>query len=129
MTDESTLGRIEISDEVICTIAGVAANEVAGIAGMKGSLIDGIKQATTGKRDFSAGVDVERPGDAAAPYAVNLHVVMEYNVRIDDVAKQVQAVVKEKIEAITGTVVGAVNVHVVDIKLPEALSAVQRETA
>jgi len=113
-------GKIEISNEVIGTIAGIALSEVLGIAGMKGSLFREIRRAATGKKDFSAGVDVT-PEQGGKSFALDLFIIIEYDVKVDDVAIKAQAVVKEKVEAITGKKVSAVNIHVVDIKLPDSL--------
>ncbi len=120
MSEKPELGKVEIFDEVIRTIAGVAVSEIQGIAGMRGTFIEGIKQATTGKKDFSAGVDVKKDG-SGVKYIIDLFIIIEYNVNVMEVSARAQEVVKEKVEAITSQSVAAVNVHVADIKLPDSL--------
>ncbi len=120
MAETQDLGKVDIFDNVIGTIAGVAVNGIAGIAGMRGTFIDGIKQATTGKKDFSAGVEVRRDADGKK-YVLDLYIIIEYNVNVMDVAARAQKAVKEKVEEITSISIGAVNIHVSDIKLPESL--------
>lgn len=121
MTENTGSGKVSISNDVIGTIAGIALSEVPGIAGMKGSFFKDIRRAATGRKDFSAGVDVT-PAQGEKEYALDLHIIIEYNVKVNDVAAKAQVAVKEKVEAITGKKVAAVNIHVVDIKLPESLT-------
>lgn len=127
MSENIVAGNIEISNDVIGTIAGIALSEVPGIAGMKGSFFKDIKRAATGRKDFSAGVDVT-PEKEIDSFALDLHIIIEYNVKVNDVAVKAQKVVKEKVEEITGKTVSAVNIHVVEIKLPESLLGTDRES-
>lgn len=103
-----TLGNIKIASEVVGVIAGLAATEVEGIAGMSGGIAGGIAE-LLGRRNLSKGVKVE-VGEKEA--AVDLFVVVNYGVRIPDVAWRVQQNVKRAIESMTGREVVEVNVHV-----------------
>jgi len=109
----SNLGAIKIANEVVGIIAGLAATEVKGVAGMSGGIVGGIAEAL-GKKNFSRGVKVE-VGERQA--AVDLFVIMEYGVRIPDVSWEVQNAVKNAIESMTGLEVVEVNVHVQGINL------------
>ena len=102
------IGSVRIADEVVGTIAGLAATEVNGIAGMSGGLVGGIAE-MLGKKNFSKGVKVE-VGEKEA--AVDLYIIVEYGVRIPDIALTVQEKVKSAIENMTGLEVVEVNVHV-----------------
>ena len=102
------IGTVRIADEVVGTIAGLAATEVNGIAGMSGGLVGGIAE-MLGKKNFSKGVKVE-VGEKEA--AVDLYIIVEYCVRIPDIALTVQEKVKSAIENMTGLEVVEVNVHV-----------------
>ena len=62
-----------------------------------------------GKKNFSKGVKVE-VGEKEA--AVDLYIIVEYGVRIPDIALTVQEKVKSAIENMTGLEVVEVNVHV-----------------
>ncbi len=117
--DLTTPGKIEIYDDVVKTIAGLAASKVDGICGMKGGLIKGAVQAVTGQKNYGAGVEVGR--DAAANFTIDLHVIIDYGAKINEVAAKAQKIVKEQVEELTGRAVGAVNIHVADIRLPEEL--------
>jgi uncharacterized alkaline shock family protein YloU len=99
---------VKIADEVVGVIAGIAASEVEGVAGMSGSVVGGISE-MFGKKSLNKGVRVE-VGERQA--AVDLYVVIEYGVRIPEVAQRVQENVKRAVESMTGLEVVEVNIHV-----------------
>lgn len=107
-TEHNDVGSIRIADEVVGIIAGLAATEVPGVAGMSGGLVGGIAE-MLGKKNLSKGVKVE-VGEREA--AVDLYIIAEYGVRIPDVALGVQENVKRAIESMTGLDVVEVNIHV-----------------
>jgi len=107
-TQRNEVGMIRIADEVVGIIAGMAATEVPGVAGMSAGLVGGIAE-MLGKKNLSKGVKVE-VGEREA--AVDLYIIVEYGVRIPDVALRVQENVKRAIETMTGLNVVEVNIHV-----------------
>ena len=113
---DASLGSIRIADEVVSIIAGLAATEIEGIAGMSGGLVGGIAE-MLGKKNFAKGVKVE-VGEKEA--AVDLYIIVKYGVRIPDVAISVQENVKQAIENMTGLSVVEVNIHVQGVGFPEA---------
>ncbi len=112
---ESGLGAVRIADEVVSIIAGLAATEIEGIAGMSGGLVGGIAE-ILGRKNFAKGVKVE-VGEREA--AVDLYVIVKYGVRIPDVALAAQENVKKAIETMTGLSVVEVNVHVQGVGFPD----------
>ena len=106
--NDDEVGTIRIANEVVSIIAGLAATEVEGVAGMSGGLAGGIAD-MLGKKNLSKGVKVE-VGEKEA--AVDLYVIMEYGSKIPDVAWQIQDNVKQAIEDMTGLTVVEVNIHV-----------------
>ena len=106
--EHNDVGSIRIADEVVAIIAGMAATEVDGVAGMSAGLVGGIAE-MLGKKNFSKGVKVE-VGEKEA--AVDLYIIVEYGIRIPDTALRVQENVKRGIESMTGLDVVEVNVHV-----------------
>lgn len=108
-------GHIRIADEVVGVIAGLAATEVKGVAGMSGGLAGGIAE-MLGRKNLSKGIKVE-VGETEA--AVDLFVIVDYGVRIPDVASEIQANVKQAIESMTGLSVVEVNVHVQGVSFPQ----------
>ena len=67
------LGTVRIADEVVSIIAGLAATEIDGIAGMSGGLVGGIAE-MLGRKNFSKGVKVE-VGEREA--AVDLYIIVK----------------------------------------------------
>lgn len=112
---DGSLGSIRIADEVVSIIAGLAATEVDGIAGMSGGIAGGIAE-MLGRKNFAKGVKVE-VGEKEA--AVDLYIIVKYGVRIPDVALAAQENVKQAIETMTGLSVVEVNVHVQGVGFPE----------
>lgn len=102
------LGSIKIADDVVSIIAGLAATEVEGVAGMSGGIAGGIAE-MLGKRNLSKGVKVE-VGEKQA--AIELYIIVRFGARIPDVAWKIQENVKKAIESMTGLEVMKINVHV-----------------
>ena len=111
----NALGTIRIADEVVSIIAGLAATEVEGVAGMSGGIAGGIAE-ILGRKHFSKGVKVE-VGEKEA--AIDLYIIVKYGVRIPDIALNVQEAVKAAIENMTGLSTVEVNVHVQGVGFPE----------
>ncbi len=70
---DGSLGSIRIADEVVSIIAGLAATEVDGIAGMSGGIAGGIAE-MLGRKNFAKGVKVE-VGEKEA--AVDLYIIVK----------------------------------------------------
>ena len=102
------IGSVRIADDVIASIAGIAAMETVGVVGMSSGLIGGMAE-LIGKRNPAKGVKVQV---GAREVAVDVYIIVEYGLRIPDVALQVQEKIKEAIETATGMSVVEVNVHV-----------------
>ncbi|HHW14198.1 MAG TPA: Asp23/Gls24 family envelope stress response protein [Firmicutes bacterium] len=111
----SELGTIRIANEVVGIIAGLAATEVEGVAGMSGGLAGGIAE-ILGRKNLSKGVKVE-VGEKEA--AADLFIITEYGVEIPEVAAKVQENVKRAVESMTGLNVVEVNVHVQGVHFPQ----------
>ena len=106
-------GRISYANDVIATIAGLAAMEIAGLVGMSGGVTSGIAE-LLGLKNLTKGVKVEVGNEETA---VDLFVVIEYGTRIVEVAKNVQQNVKRAIETMTGLRVVEVNVNVQGVNI------------
>lgn len=105
--DDDSTGTITYANEVIAIIAGVAANEVEGIAGMCTS--GGITEVFGRNRNITKGVKVEIGSEEAS---VDLYVIVEYGTPIQTAALNVQENVRKAIETMTGLHVVRVDVHV-----------------
>ena len=111
--EEISLGEdnneIKIADDVVAVIAGVAVSEVPGVAEMAGGFAGGITEVLSGKKNLAKGIKVE-VGEKETKIDVNI--IVEYGVRIPDVAFEIQNRVKKAVETMTGLNVAEVNVHV-----------------
>lgn len=101
-------GSIKIADDVVGIIAGLAATEVKGVAGMSAGIVGGIAE-ILGRKNLSKGVKVQ-VGEKEAK--VDLYIIVNYGVRIPEVAWNVQENVKKAIENMTGLSVVEVNIHI-----------------
>ncbi|WP_199617793.1 Asp23/Gls24 family envelope stress response protein [Paenibacillus alkalitolerans] len=108
-------GTVRISDDVVATVAGMAALDTPGIAAMSGGISEGWAKRLTGK-NAQKGVTVE-VGQVEA--AIDLRVIVRYGVAIHDVCRELQERVKESIENMTGLHVVEVNVKVEGVQLPD----------
>lgn len=113
-------GTIKYANEVIATIAGVAANEIEGIAGMTtgGGFADIIGRS----RSLTRGVKVDVNGEDAS---VELYIVVEYGSPIQKVAFDVQENVRKAIETMTGLHVVNVDVHVQGVSFEKEKQALE----
>lgn len=100
---------IKIADDVVAVIAGVAVSEVPGVAQMSGGFAGGISEVLSGKKNLSKGIKVDA-GEKETKIDVNI--IVEYGVRIPDVAFEIQNKVKNAVENMTGLKVVEVNVHI-----------------
>ena len=117
ITCETEMGIVKISDEVVGVIAGLATIEVKGILGMSSGVVGDITQIfLTGKKNFSKGVKVNVGENSAA---IDLYVVVEYGVKIPEIALQAQQNVKKAVESMTGLLVSAINIHVQNVVIPK----------
>ena len=114
-------GTISYANEVIATIAGVAASEIEGIAGM--SVTGGISEILGRNRNITRGVKVEVGSQEAA---VDLYIVVEYGHPIQKVAADVQENVRRALESLTGLHVVRVDVHVQGVSFEQEKKANQK---
>lgn len=100
---------IQISDDVVAVIAGMAVSDVPGVADMAGGFAGGISEVLSGKKNMSKGIKVDIEDNNAK---VDVNIIVEYGARIPDVAFEIQKRVKKSVESMTGLGVTEVNVHV-----------------
>ena len=100
-------GAVSISDEVLAVIAGTAALEAEGVAGLMG-YYPGNKQKAV-RKQMAKGISVlVSDGTVKA----NLSITAKFGAKLHEVAKDVQQRVKMEIESMTGLLLSEVNVTV-----------------
>jgi uncharacterized alkaline shock family protein YloU len=115
MSEQIESGLIRISDDVVSTIAGLAALETPGIAAMSGGISEGLAKRLSGK-NAQRGVSVE-VGQLEA--AIDLRVIVQYGSIIQDVCRDLQENVRDAVENMTGLRVVEVNVKVEGVAFKE----------
>ncbi len=113
---QAELGSINISEDVIALVCGVAAMECYGLVGMAPRNVqEGISELL--RRDnFERGVDVQFHEDSIS---VTLYIVVQYGVKISEVARNVQERVKYAIEEQLGLQVQGIGVRVQGVRVTD----------
>ena len=106
------VGQVQIADEVIAVIAGLAATEVEGVQKMSGNITNEIVS-KLGMKNLSKGVKVSIDGEKVD---VVLNLILKYGVSIPKTSREVQEKVKGAIETMTGLTVGEVNIRIAGIQ-------------
>lgn len=106
--DGEPTGTITYASEVVAVIAGVAANEVEGVAGMC-TASTGISDVFSRNKNITKGVKVEVGTEEVS---VDVYLNVEYGTPIQTAATNVQESVRKSIETMTGLHVVRVDVHV-----------------
>lgn len=110
-SDYMELGDVKIADDVVASIAGLAASEIKGVASMAGNITNEIV-GKFGVKNSSKGVKVEI---SERHVIVSLYINILFGNSIPKTCTAVQDKVKQAIESMTGLEVTEVNVHVVGI--------------
>jgi len=118
--DNDSTGTITYANEVIAIIAGVAANEVDGVAGMCSG--GGITDVFGRNKNVTKGVKVELGTEEAA---VDVYLIVEYGTPIQTCAAAVQENVRKSIESMTGLHVVRVDVHVQGVSFEKEQKALE----
>ena len=86
--------KIKISEEVIATIAGIAASGNENVASMGGGFVEGIV-GMLGKKAPSKGIKVEMKENQVN---IDLAVIMQYGCKIHEVARDMQDRVRTAVQ-------------------------------
>ena len=117
MSEDPTLGKIEVSPRAIASIASEAVLRCYGVDGMAAATLrDGLAELLQGD-SYHRGVEAKLVSNRIA---IDLYVVIEYGTRISSVAKSVANNVKFNVEKMLGIPVNEVNVHVRGLRVSDA---------
>jgi len=111
--DEGELGVIQIADEVIAIIAGLAATEVEGVSSMAGNITNELV-AKLGMKNLAKGVKVELlENSVIIVVAINV----AFGISVPEVSRKVQEKIILAVETMTGLNVAEVNVKIAGIEM------------
>ena len=79
-------------------------------------MLGGISEVLSGKKNLSKGIKADIKENEAK---IDVNIIVEYGVRIPDVAFEIQNRVKKDVETMTGLKVLCVNVHVQGVSMME----------
>ncbi|MBO6270468.1 MAG: Asp23/Gls24 family envelope stress response protein [Clostridium sp.] len=115
LEENESIGEVKIADEVVATIAAIAATEVAGVDSVAGNMTNEML-GKLGMKNLSRGVKVSVE---EGHVSVDLTLVMKYGYSIPQVTAKVQDKVKETIDNMTGLSVLDVNIKIAGVALEE----------
>ena len=110
------VGEVQIADEVVAIIAGLAATEVDGVYSMAGNITNELV-GKLGMKNLSKGVKIAVTEDHVC---VDLSLNIRYGYSIPDVSASVQEKVRTAIETMTGLIVLEVNVKIAGVAMDGA---------
>lgn len=112
---KTKFGQIDISNEVIATIAGGAAVDCYGIIGMasKNQLKDGLTDILR-RENFTRGVIVRQENEEVH---IDMYIIVSYGTKISEVAHNVQSKVKYTLDKTVGLSVDSVNIFVQGVRV------------
>lgn len=115
-TQEMENGSIQISEDVVASVTGMAVLEVEGVCGLSSSIGTDIAE-MLGMKTLSKGVRLSTTETGAL--RIDCDVVSKFGQNIFELAKNLQENVKSSVESVTGLRVAEVNVTVCGIALPK----------
>ena len=115
LTEEN--GSIHIAEEVIAAIAVGAVREVEGVSGMMTNLGGSVTDLMNNKKNAQKGAKGVKIDMTDTALVLDLYLTVQYGHAIPEVAENAQKAVSSAIEAMTGCVVSAVNIHVGGVTL------------
>ena len=113
---DGKLGEVQIADEVVATIAGLAATVIEGVSSMAGNITNELI-GKLGVKNLSKGVKVLVTDQNVD---VDLALNIDYGYSIMKVSEKVQDRVKSAIENMTGLEVSMVNIRIVNVNMEKA---------
>lgn len=113
VTINEGMGQVQISNEVITIIAGLAATEVKGVASMAGNITKELVS-RLGVKNLSKGVKVNVADGTAS---VDLTLNLDYGYSVVKTSQKVQEKVKAAIENMTGLTVENVNIKIANVTM------------
>ena len=113
LQDDDNKGSVQIADDVVAVIAGLAATEVKGVAAMAGNITNEI-MSKVGRKNLSKGVKISVNGNRVK---IALAIMMEYGYNIPGTCSKVQDRVKNAVQNMTGLTVTDVDIRIASVEM------------
>ena len=113
--DDEGIGFIQIADDVVSNIAGLAATEADGVVRLSGNVPNELI-AKLGKKSLSKGIRVTYADNT---FTVDVSVIVKFGFNIVEVSRAVQEKVIQALLTMTGLTVSKVNVRVAGVDFSE----------
>ena len=112
ITEDNSLGTVQIADEVVAVIAGLAAIEVDGVAGMAGTAAELMNR--VGVKNVAKGVKLSITDRKVS---VDISLIMKGGYNIPETSAKVQDKIKGTVENMTGLTVENVNIRIAGVDM------------
>lgn len=108
MEENEAKNDIQITEDVVSVIAGIAMKDIEGVAKVAAGFAGGISEAF-GKKNLGKGVKVEINEKEVK---IDVSIIVKYRAKIPEVATRIQEKITADVESMTGFKVVSVNVKV-----------------
>lgn len=115
-TQNAENGTVQISEDVVASIAAAAILETEGVCGLSANLTTDIAEMMLGKKNPAKGIRLTGAKDGAL--CIECDVVAKFGTAVFELGKTLQDVVKSSVESVTGLTVQQVNVNICGVALP-----------
>lgn len=114
-TQKAENGSIQISEDVVASVAAMAVLEQEGVCGLSASLGSDIAE-MLGVKSVAKGIRVSSSKEGKL--LVDCNVIANFGASVFELAKNVQEAVLSSLESVTGLSVAKVNVNICGVALP-----------
>lgn len=109
-------GKLVVSDDVIATYISEATLKTEGVHDLYSGLSDTLSKNILGKDSIYRGLKITNDEEG---YQIDVYLIVEYGVKIPEIAWNVQQNVISELEGVMAIVVKAVNIHIQGVSLPK----------
>ncbi|NMA90385.1 MAG: Asp23/Gls24 family envelope stress response protein [Amphibacillus sp.] len=113
VSEDASLGKVEIAPGVIEVIAGIATTEIEGVYSRRGNFATDVAE-KFGLKSHTKGIKVELTDTGVT---IDVYVVFNYGVTIPLVAQKVQQNIRQQLKTMTALEIEEINVHVVGVHM------------
>jgi len=103
------IGDINISNEIVANIVGMATLEIDGVIGLSSAGVrDGIAE-FLGKKEHNKGIEIDI---SEGKVAIDISIIVEFGMKIPDICWRIQQNVKRRVQEMTDLNVSTINIYV-----------------